>query len=582
MYKKIIFITLICFITLGIIFYYRYELQSENHADAALQSGFLNLKNNKPLQAAGDFSFLADYYGNRRNKTIQKIVAKGLLKKAEILINLHDIDGAIITYEQLSNLYMDSSNKKIRYEVAEARFKQGNLLLEKKHYEEAMVTFSYLVSAYGSDPDIRVKRMIAQVMFNETTILEAIGHPDTALNIHSSIIEKYYKEQDPIIRLITAKSIMARTKNRLDHKEWGIALYNSNAFIKLYQNDSSPIIKKFLLQNLLYRAEILHRVTHISDSEKELFGNNPQEEALKTYDKILNKITTSSEKDEDYPYYQAIALLGKTQILSKQKDKIPALDLCDQIYNNFKNSSNPKIRRIVAASLLAKAQIYTQLGKDSQASANYDLLLNLYQPNQDPTQTDLNIIIINAYINKSLLLEKYYKNSTALQYLSKVIDLYKATREEKIYYEVSNAYLAKAELETKLHQYDQALSTYTGFIAVAHHKTSSKIRYNGAKAIIDKAKLLIKLQKGKAIKETFDQLTNFYIDDSNIKIKRLIAQGMYERAQSLFQNNRGYTALNIIQDIFNYFDKNKQDAFIADILKKTKALNKQLDNTISL
>ncbi len=578
---KYLLYTIALTICVSIGIYYRYEIQSENHADAALQSGYLNLKNRKPLQAMGDFSFLAEYYGNRRNKTVQKIVAKGLLKKAEILTNLHDIDGAILTYEQLSDLYMNSNNKKIRYDVAKARFNQGNLLLQEKHYEEAMLAFSYLVTKYGTDPKIEIKRMVAHVMYNETVILNATGHPDTALNIHSSIIEKFVHEKDPELRLITAQAIMARTKNRLDHKEWGIALYNSNAFIRLYHNDPTPEIKKYLLQNLLYRAEILHRVTHIPENEESLFGHNPQDKALKTYNEILAKIAENTSKNNDLPYYQSIALLGKTQILNNKHDKNTALALCDQIYNSFINNPNPKIYRVIANALLTKAQILTDQNNFNQASAVYDLIFKHYKPLDDLTQTELNNAIIQAYIRKSIILEKQNNNLTALRFLSKVIDLYKNTKNERLYYEVSNAYLAKAELEAQLQQYDQALSTYTGFIAVAHHKNHPRTRYNGAIAIIEKAKLLIKLQKGKEIKQTYDQLVNFYIDDQDINMKRLIAKGMYDRAEILFNNNRGYTALDIIQDMFNYFKPYDKDQFIANILNKTEKLNKQLDRSIT-
>lgn len=581
MRKKIILYAFIFLTCVGIGIYYRYEVQSENHADAALQSGYLYLKNNKPLQAMGDFSFLSEYYGNRHNKTIQKIVAKGLLKKAEILTNLHDIEGAIITYEQLSNLYMGSNNKKIRYDVAKARFNQGNLLLQQKQYDEAMLAFSYLVSTYGSDQKIDIKRMIAQVMYNETVILNETGHHDTALNIHSSIVEKFVKDKDPTLRLITSRSIMARTKNRLDRKEWGIALYNSNAFIRLYHDDPNPQIKKFLLQNLLYRAEILHRVVHIPENQKDLFGNNPQNAALKTYDEILAKINASTNKDEDLPYYKSIALLGKTQILNSKHDTDTALVLCNQIHNDFSQFTNPKIRKIVAMALLTKANILTDLNRLNQASSVYDQILNKYKSVHDSEQNDLNDIIIKAYINKSIILEKQKQSKFALQYLTDVIKLYKDTQDEKLYYEISNAYLTKAELQINLQQYDQALTTYTEFIAVAHHKNNPKTRYNGADAILKKAKLQIMLHKGIEIKQTYDQLINFYIDDQNINIKRLIAQGMYDHAEKLFKNNRGYTALNTIQDIFNYFKASEKDQFIANILDKTNALNKQLDRSIS-
>lgn len=231
--------------------------------------------------------------------------------------------------------------------------------------------------------------------------------------------------------------------------------------------------------------------------------------------------------------------------------------------------------------LLTKANILTDLNRLNQASSVYDQILNKYKSVHDSEQNDLNDIIIKAYINKSIILEKQKQSKFALQYLTDVIKLYKDTQDEKLYYEISNAYLTKAKLQINSQQYDQALSTYTEFIAVAHHKNNPKTRYNGADAILKKAKLQIMLHKGIEIKQTYDQLINFYIDDQNINIKRLIAQGMYDHAEKLFKNNRGYTALNTIQDIFNYFKASEKDQFIANILDKTNALNKQLDRSIS-
>lgn len=576
MYKKISFFTLLFIIIFGVILHYRHQARMEHGAYAALQSGYLNLKNGKKLQAIGDFSFLIDFYGKKGNVTIQEIVAEALLKKAEVLVEVKNVDDAIITLEQLSNLYLNSKNKKLKFDVAQALSIEGGLLLEQEQYEPAMITLSHLVSVYGTSDDIKIKRMVAQAMYKETEILNHWGKTDTALNIHSSIIEQFIKEKDPAIRLITARSVMARTANRLKNKEWGLALYNSNIFIKIFDKDTSPIIKDFLAHNQLYRAEILHRVTKIPQEQKELFGTDPQSAALKTYDELL--AATAHLNDGEYPRYRATALLGKAQILLQHKKYTEALDLCNQIYEIFSTSDAIKIKNIVAKSLLTKAQILNATQHYKQALVVYNLILQSYHYNDE--DYTINSVLLSAYIEESTLLERLNDSTESLKLLKQAIMTFKDTNNEHIYYQVSEAYMAMAALQVKMKLYDEAVTTYTSLIAVAHHKELPAIRYNGALAILKKADLLVQLNKGTEIKQTYDLLATFYKNDQDMKVREIVAQGMYERAKSLFEHNRGYTAVDIIKEIFALFEKDKADPVIHAILEKTKILQKQLGSTI--
>lgn len=576
MYKKISFFTLLFIIIFGVILHYRHQARMEHGAYAALQSGYLNLKNGKKLQAIGDFSFLIDFYGKKSNVTIQEIVAEALLKKAELLVDVKNVDDAILTLEQLSNLYLNSKNKKLKFDVAQALYTEGNLLLEQEQYEPAMITLSHLVSVYGTSDHIKIKRMVAQAMYKETEILNHWGKTDTALNIHSSIIEQFIKEKDPTIRLIVAKSIMARTADRLKNKEWGQALLNSNIFIKVFDKDTSPVIKDFLAHNLLYRAEILHRVITIPQEQKDLFGTDPQSAAFKTYDQLL--AVTAHLDSGEYPRYRATALLGKAQILFKRKKYNEALDLCNQIYESFAKNDAIKIKEVVAKSLLTKAQILNATLQYKQALVIYNLILQSYHYNEE--NFTINSVLLSAYIEESTLLEQLNDNTEALKLLMNAIMTFKDTHNERIYYQVSEAYMAMAALQVKMKLYDEAITTYTSLIAVAHHKELPSIRYNGALAILKKADLLVQLNKGTEIKQTYDLLTTFYKDDQNMKVREIVAQGMYERAKSLFEHNRGYTAVDIIKEIFTLFEQDKTNPEIHSVLEKTKVLQKQLGSTI--
>ncbi|MDI2113426.1 hypothetical protein [Commensalibacter nepenthis] len=576
MYKKITFFALLFALIVGVILYYRHQSRMEHGAYAALQSGYLNLKKGKKLQAMGDFSFLTEFYGRKHNSTVQEIVAEALLKKAEILVEVNNADDAILTLEQLSNLYLDSKNQKLKDDVALALFRQGNLLLQQKEYEPAMLTLSHLVSVYGRSNQIETKRMVVQAMYLETEILNHWKKNDTALNIQSSIIEQFINEQDPAIRLVTAKSLMARTANRLNNREWGPALFNSNLFIKIFSKDASPTIKEYLAHNLLYRAEILHRVKTIPKDQKELFGNNPQEAALATYDELLTAI--ADHKEGEYPRYKVTALLGKAQIFQQQKKYTEALELCNQIYNSNANSAATKIKDVVAKSLLTKAQILNTLKQYKQALIAYQQIIQSYH--YDDSHYTINDVLLSAYIESSAILELLDNNTEALKLLSQAVQIFQNTHNEHLYYKVSIAYMAMANLQVKMHLLDDAISSYTSLISMAHHKTLPSIRYNGALAIIKKAHILIELKKGAEIKQTYDLLTTFYQNDENMKVREIVAQGMYDRAKSLFEHNRGYTAVNIIRKIFELFDQDKSNPVIHDVLEKTKELQKQLGSTI--
>ncbi|CAI3931786.1 unnamed protein product [Commensalibacter communis] len=576
MYKKIAIFTLLFALTIGVVLYYKHQSRLEHGAYTALQSGYLNLKKGKKLQAMGDFSFLSEFYAHKRNSTVQEIVAEALLKKAEILVEVKNTDDAILTLERLSNLFLDSKNQKLKDDVALALFRQGNLLLEQKEYEPAMLALSHLVSVYGRSDNIKIKRMVAQAMYQETEILNHWGKKDTALNIHSAIIEQFINEQDPEIRLVTAKSLMARTVNRLNNREWGPALYNSNLFIKIFSKDASPTIKEFLAHNLLYRAEILHRVKTIPEDQKKLFGDNPQEAALTTYDELLSAI--DKHKEGEYQRYKVTALLGKAQIFQQQKKYTEALNLCNQVYESFADIDATKIKDVVAKSLLTKAQILNTLKQYKQALIVYQQIIQSYH--YDDSHNTINDVLLSAYIESSAILVQLDNNAEALKLLSQAVQIFQNTHNERLYYKVSEAYMALAELQVKMHLYDDALSSYTSLISMAHHKNLSSIRYNGALAIIKKANLLIQLKKGSDIKQTYDLLTTFYQNDEDMKVREIVAQGMYGRAKSLFEHNRGYTAVDIIRKIFKLFDKDKSNPVIHDVLEKTKELQKQLGSTI--
>lgn len=577
MYKKISLVVLVFVIIIGVIIHYRHQAAMERGAYAALQSGYLNLKNNKKLQAIGDFSYLIDFYSNKGNVTIQETVAEALLKKAEILVQIKNTDDAISNLEQLSNLYLNSTNKKLSYDVAKALFMQADLLLQAEQYEQAMITFSHLVSKYGKSDNIEIRRMIAQSMQKEADILNHWGKADTALNIDSSIIEQFIKEKDSTIRLITAQALMARTANRLANKEWGIALFNSNMFIKFFSQDTSPTIKELLAHNLLYRAEILHKIQTIPKEQKELFGDNPQAAAFKTYDELLAAIANHNEGE--YPRYKATALLGKAQILQQRKQYAEALDLCNQIYNTFSKNKETKIQNVVAKSLLTKAQILNTTKDYTQALAIYNLIRQNYHYDDD--HFAINMVLISADLKESAILEQSNNNDKALKLLDETIKTFLSTHNEQLYYQVSEAYMAKAALQVKMKLYSEAVITYTSLIAVAHHKTLPATRYNGALAIMKKAQLLIKYHNDVSeVRQTYDLLTTFYQYDKDIKVRQIVAQGLYDRAQSLFAHNRGYTAVNIIKQLFTLFDKDKSDPVINNILEKTKDLQKQLGSTI--
>ncbi|MDI2089949.1 tetratricopeptide repeat protein [Commensalibacter oyaizuii] len=576
MYKKISLFIVSCLIVVGSALYYRHQLQLENRAYTALQSGYMNLKDGKKLQAIGDFSFLADYYSNKHNLTVKQIVAEALLKKADLLVELRDPDGAILSLEQLSNLYLNSKDKKLQYDSAQALFKEGSLLLQQKQYEQAMIIFSHLVSVFGQDENLQIKRWVAQAMYAETEILTHWGKADVARNIHSSIIGQFIKEKDHTIKLVVAKSIMQKTVDHLQNREWGKALYNSNTFIRLFDKDPSPDITDYLAHNLLYRAEILHRVTDIPDDEKELFGNDPQSAALTTYDELLAKI--KDKENDEYPRYRATALLGKAQILQQHQNYEESLKICNDIIKQFDKNDYQKIVDVVAKTFLTKAQILANLKQDKQAITVYDSILKTYHYSEDhPT---INTVLISSYLEESQLLQKLNYKDEALKLLTSAIDIFQGTKNERLFYQVSKAFLDLAELQSDMKQYEQSVNTYTALIAAAHHKAYPLTRYNGALAIMKKAELLIKLKKGAAIGQTYDQLLTFYKNDQDLKVRQVVAQGMYDHAKGLFEHNRGYTAIGIINQIFKLFEKNKTDPTINQILQKTDALKKQLGSTI--
>ena len=89
------------------------------------------------------------------------------------------------------------------------------------------------------------------------------------------------------------------------------------------------------------------------------------------------------------------------------------------------------------------------------------------------------------------------------------------------------------------------------------------------------------LKRGEEIGQAYEQLVDFYKDDQDISIKRLVATGMYLHAKGLFEHNRGYTAIGTIKRLFEYYGNDRNDPEINKILDQTEQLKKQLSSTIT-
>lgn len=563
-------------VVMGLGYYEHTQTQMEKKVQYAFESGNQYLLHDKKYQAMGDFSYIIENFDTTYNSKIKNLVAQSLLKKADLQIQIGDLQGAVLSLEHLNNQFIDSNDLQMQYYVCQSLLKEGQLLAQQGQFEPAMIVLSHLVSKFGKDKRPSIRRFVAEAMYNETLVLNHIGKEDISLNVASSIISTFMQDKDQDIRLITAKAIMQRLSNRLKNKEWSLALYNSTIFIQLFANDPSPTIKRFFMLNLLHRAEILHRVKKIPPEDQKLFGTNPQQHALDTYDQLLSMLHPSTDNEDSI--YEATAWLGKAQILFTKKNYTEALKYYEDIIHRFSDSTNDKLQLIVAKALLGKAQLLRDTQKIQQALDTYTSILTHY-PYKNK-QNELMNVVLTAYFEKAQILQHEGQDQAALTLLNDALEQSKEEKEEHLFSKISAIYLEYAALQIKLNQNEQALNTYTSLIALAHHYHNVETRYDGALAILKKAALLISMGKPVEAGQTYDLLLKFYGDDQEENIKELVAQGLYNHAHMLFNDNQGFVAMDLIKEIEKRFQNEKHNPKIQTLVAKTENLKKKLNQII--
>lgn len=177
-----------------------------------------------------------------------------------------------------------------------------------------------------------------------------------------------------------------------------------------------------------------------------------------------------------------------------------------------------RLRVCVAAALALKGVILSKQAilnnepnKNIEAISSYDLLLKLYENNQD---TELQYYISTVLVDKGNLLSKLQKYDLAIESYNKEIEKFKSVNDTSIQIQVADAMINKGKINTELKNYDEALNNFNAVFNYKGTPDSEVLQDKIGLAIYGKSTVYMKLNRLEDEIACYDEYIKYFHEDS--------------------------------------------------------------------
>lgn len=267
-------------------------------------------------------------YGGRRENPVRETVIRGMRAVAQKSEAFHD---ALHLYDQIKSEYGRDEDVAIRYQVLSAMCEQTTLLRKLKRYREALELAEEILRSIKPDDDRPTKILNIKALTCKAVCLFVFDQPVASIEICDQIVALTMNKPD--LAREAAVALAGKIQRLCSLGRHVDAIGVCDLFVKTFGQTQKRIIRVHLAWVLNRRARL-----YIAESR--------DDEATESYDQTVRGFS----EDEDPQIGAAIAeaFIGKRSVALDKGRIDQAVSLENELALRFKESTDPKICRLIA------------------------------------------------------------------------------------------------------------------------------------------------------------------------------------------------------------------------------------------
>jgi tetratricopeptide (TPR) repeat protein len=329
-------------------------------------------------------------------------VARATLNKGSILEELGYVNEARTTFDELASEFLGDDEPATVDLVVEALYQSGRIQQSAGHEREAMHNYEHVIEIASTSTSQRVGDLrvlaelaradalnglgqpahavaavesalgdaqavgragvatIARAQAIKAFSLAELGKTEDALSELDLIIDRYGESTDALVRRQVAFALYnkAQTLQELRKTEAAMDVYKTIA--DRFDPEADCVVREIMLSSWL---EIAINLDHGGERRR----------AVALYDRVLASAPDAPTDEEGRPVARALAL--KANLIGETSPD-EAIVLLDGLIERFGTRQDAELRDQVAIAYFNKATMLERLGRNLEALASYDELLD--------------------------------------------------------------------------------------------------------------------------------------------------------------------------------------------------------------
>lgn len=322
-----------------------------------------------------------------------------------------------------------------------AEYSRAKALAALERRDEARWAYDDVSRRYRDSQSVFVRRIAADAWYGVGYELRAAGQYDEASDVFAELAARY--ADDPPLQPNVAQALEKRIDSLSEAGRSHDALAACEDFLARFSDAENATIASRVVRVLSTRAALLVLTDH--DSEAEVVA-----------DAALQRLHQGIHADLRWP--RARALMMKGIALSKEEQWDDAVDVFDELVDEFGDAEEDELREQAVLALVNKAVCLTQLGRVEEALATQaqiaedygEVALNAfegafrrYADAEDPRVREQ---AAGALMNKAALLANSDRIDEAIEVLTSLVEKYEDDDALELLRAVAGARELRAEL----------------------------------------------------------------------------------------------------------------------------------------
>lgn len=388
-----------------------------------------------------------EFNSERDNLEIIEIWGKASVNLACSIAKNNNLNQAMSIFDNVINRLKNIDNVKIKIIFLYGIRNKAIALRKDGNLKDSLECINLLLDKSAKNDEVEFHELIASALVNKGIILDSLNELDKAIDVLNVIIKRFDLSTNTEIREHVANALVSKGFSLCKFDRLDQAIECFELVLKKYSCNNQENIKEHVAKALVNIAIILEKK---GDNEKAI--------------DYTNNIITRFENDKNtcFSKYVANAFITKSSILTKIGKLDEAISCYDKVFLMGSKESNKDINVFIMKAMLGKAHIISE--KNNNANKANDIYEDLIRMASELNDTNAEIYLISAIIEKGRMSEKCNNTEDALIQYNMAIDRYSNDKSDLIKERVAYALTLKASLLGRNSRYNESISCCDLFI----------------------------------------------------------------------------------------------------------------------